>query len=178
MYHYDTEVIKQNLSLKNEIDLFKKKQTFINNELTDILWASRQCTCREHFYIIYSSPTKAEKLWNYALEVRNKYKEIFDLFDHEDNGYYNYCQFTGMVGGIRIMSDIFYDCQKIWVDRMWDDFYFEYEIDNEINLTFEEKQNIIFQDDLDKIFTMDLPIDHNSYNTLQYCEPINNEPSY
>tara|TARA_A100001015_G_scaffold170444_1_gene189478 strand:+ start:23 stop:445 length:423 start_codon:yes stop_codon:yes gene_type:complete len=130
--HYDTEVIKQNLSLKNEIDLFKKKQTFINNELTDILWASRQCTCREHFYIIYSSPTKAEKLWNYALEVRNKYKEIFDLFDHEDNGYYNYCQFTGMVGGIRIMSDIFYDCQKIWVDRMWDDFYFEYEIDNNL----------------------------------------------
>ena len=121
--HYDTEIIDKVKLTNNHINKFEEKKSFIINELVNILWVSRRPNCNEEeFYDRYNkyiniSDDKKKELWDNCKNTREKYKELFDLFDDEESGYDNYTMFLGLVGGIRAIGKLYYECDLIHLEE-------------------------------------------------------------
>ena len=92
--------------------IFRDKCAVLEKELYSIMWCSRKPENFEEFREYMNMPeiTKINDLWNKKVECSLKYKHLFDKFAEYNNGYSDYCMFLGMVGGIRLMTELHENC--------------------------------------------------------------------
>ena len=147
-------------------NLFKKKCEFLEKELYTILWTSRKPEnfedFKEYMNIDDLSVEKVNKLWNKTVECRLKYKELFKSFSDTHN-FYHYSRFLGMVGGIRLMAELYDNC----TDRdavLWacmDDMEVASETgeDYDLEAEFKKMKEQLINDNINDVFTMRLNLD-------------------
>ena len=149
-------------------NLFKEKCDFLEKELHTILWASRKPEkfeeFREHMNIDDLNVEKVNKLWNKTIEYRLKYKKLFEKFYNiQTNAVYNYYMFLGMLGGIRLMNELYDNC----TDRdavLWacmDDMEVASETgeDYDLEAEFKKMKEQFINDNINDVFTMRLNLD-------------------
>jgi|TARA_B110000114_G_C15008298_1_gene363668 hypothetical protein len=121
--HYDTEIIDKVKLTNDHINKFDEKRRFILKELDNILWVTRVPSySEEKFYEMYNNYTHIsdddkKKIWDNCKNTREKYKELFDLFGDDKS---NHTMFSGLVGGIRAISQLYYDCDLVELEEDWD----------------------------------------------------------
>ncbi len=149
-------------------NLFKEKCDFLEKELHTILWASRKPEnfeeFREHMNIDDLNVEKVNKIWNKTIEYRLKYKRLFEKFYNiQTNTIYNYYVFLGMLGGIRLMTELYDNC----TDRdavLWacmDDMEAASEAGEEYDLEteFKKMKEQFINDNINDVFNLRLNLD-------------------
>ena len=110
--NHNNDVIDNANEIVKGHNLFRDKCAVLEKELYSIMWCSRKPENFEEFREYMNMPeiTKINDLWNKNVECRLKYKHLFDKFAKYNNGFSDYCMFLGMVGGIRLMSELHENC--------------------------------------------------------------------
>lgn len=147
-------------------NLFKEKCEFLEKELYTILLTSRKPENFEDFKECMNiddlSVEKVNELWNKTVECRLKYKELFKSFS-DAQSFYHYSRFLGMVGGIRLMTELYDNC----TDRdavLWacmDDMEAASEAgeDYDLEAEFKKMKEQFINDNINDVFRMRLNLD-------------------